>query len=322
VVETDGVYIDDRDSWGQDALMLAAFYHRPDLISVMLDHSKVRRHGSTTRSIAERCFNMILQRGYDARCYRLLYDRYEFSIESLNVRGRTHLMWAAELGYEHMVKELLAIPHSDPSHGYHRGRAVELAMMQGNAGAMKLLLDDDEAGYCDIMSHNALATAAVCTGKLAVVRMLADRDDIDFNHLFPGGLGKTILLLAVGLSAAGDSFEIVKIILGRPEVDVNARDPDGLKSLAHHAAIRGDHEVAKLLLAHEDILPDTQDLAGRTPLRDDVGRGNIEVVRLLVERDDVDVNSRDLDGATPLSVARLLYPDIAELLEKRVPCLN
>jgi ankyrin repeat protein len=230
-------------------------------------------------------------------------------------------MRAAEHGDEDILKELLAIPHSDPNHGHHRRLAVEFAMMENHAGAVKLLLDDNEAGHHDYCHRNAVATAAVNMGRLAVVRMLADRDDINFNHVIHDGLGKTILLLAVEISTPGDRLEIVKIILGRPEVDVNARDRQGMMALTH-AARRGDHDVAKLLLAHKDILPDEKDFEGRTPLRHAVETGNIDVIRLFIERWNVSVTSRDLDGETPLSVARELYPEIAELLQKRVPFWN
>jgi hypothetical protein len=57
-------------------------------------------------------------------------------------------------------------------------------------------------------------------------------------------------------------------------------------------------------------------------LRHAVETGNIDVIRLFIERWNVSVTSRDLDGETPLSVARELYPEIAELLQKRVPFWN
>jgi ankyrin repeat protein len=58
--------------------------------------------------------------------------------------------------------------------------------------------------------------------------------------------------------------------------------------------------VVKLLLAADDVDPDSKNAAGRTPLSEAAERGNGEVVKLLLADDHVDSVSQDRNGRTPL----------------------
>jgi Ankyrin repeats (3 copies) len=69
------------------------------------------------------------------------------------------------------------------------------------------------------------------------------------------------------------------------------------------AAQRGHEAVVKLLVARDDVAADSNDNDGRTPLSGAAGGGHEAVVKLLVARDDVAADSKDKLGRTPLSGA-------------------
>ena len=69
------------------------------------------------------------------------------------------------------------------------------------------------------------------------------------------------------------------------------------------AARNGHEEVVKLLLGRDDIDPNKPDEEGQTPLMLAALNGHEEVVRLLLGRDDIDPNQRDNYGQTSLFLA-------------------
>ncbi|GKZ35264.1 hypothetical protein AbraIFM66950_005858 [Aspergillus brasiliensis] len=95
--------------------------------------------------------------------------------------------------------------------------------------------------------------------------------------------------------------EVVKLLLGADEVDIDCKNSIGRTPLAL-AAENGYEEVVKLLIGRNvDI--DTKDVAGSTPLALAAGNGYDGVVSLLAATGKADIDSRDSSGNTPLSMA-------------------
>jgi len=71
------------------------------------------------------------------------------------------------------------------------------------------------------------------------------------------------------------------------------------------AALEGDETVVRLLIKRDDVDINAKDRRGSTPLIWAVLEGHEAVVRLLIERDGVDLNATDNFGETAPSLATL-----------------
>ncbi len=125
---------------------------------------------------------------------------------------------------------------------------------------------------------------AACIGNLEIVRTLLERADIDVNAA--GVDGRTPLYLA----AFNGNLEIVKLLLGQPGINVNALEEDGHTPL-YSAASCGHVEVVKLLLEQSDINVNATNKYRRGALFVAARSGNAEMVKLLLERSDIVVDS-------------------------------
>ena len=98
--------------------------------------------------------------------------------------------------------------------------------------------------------------------------------------------------------------EIVAPVLEMKDWDVNATDSMGSTALTW-AARRGHGEVVKVLLGREDVNHGQADIRyGRTPLAWAAGGGHEVVVRMLLDRVDINPDQVDTeDGRAPLSWA-------------------
>ncbi|OBT54158.1 hypothetical protein VE04_10305 [Pseudogymnoascus sp. 24MN13] len=106
--------------------------------------------------------------------------------------------------------------------------------------------------------------------------------------------------------AAEDGSEaVVKLLIERDDVDANSEDNSGQTPLwwaidSYHIVEESEQEAVVKLLLERNVIPDSKNEDGRTPLSKAAGRGHKAIVKLLLERNDVDHNSEDKDGHTPL----------------------
>jgi ankyrin repeat protein len=147
--------------------------------------------------------------------------------------------------------------------------ALSVAAGVGQEKTVDLLLarDDIDVNVEDSHGSTALGHAAM-EGHLAVVMQLLARDDIDLMSA-----GPTTLHLAVG----GGHQQVVKLLLEGGSIDVNA-EVSGVSALGH-AALRGDVEMAELLLSHQDIVLDVAD-GGHEPFSLEGYRKIMELIRI------------------------------------------
>ena len=129
-----------------------------------------------------------------------------------------------------------------------------------------------------------------------VVKMLLGREEVNPDE--PNAHGQTPLSYA----AAEGNEEVVKILLGREDVNPDRPDNDGRTPLLY-AAENGRAGVVKILLGREVVNPDCPDNRSRTPLSYAAAEGNEEVVKILLGREDVNPDCPDNGGRTPLSYA-------------------
>ena len=156
--------------------------------------------------------------------------------------GRTPLAWAAESGYEGMVRLLLDRKEVKSNSRDIDGETPLLcAANGGHEGTVKLLLDRKEVNPDSRDNHGKTPLLwAANSGYEGVVKLLLDRKEVNPDLRDYGG--RTPLL-----SAAQNGYEgIVKLLLDRKEVNPDSRDNDGRTSL--YWAADGRHErIVKLL---------------------------------------------------------------------------
>ena len=94
---------------------------------------------------------------------------------------------------------------------------------------------------------------------------------------------------------------MVKLLLAKDDVDPDSKDDDGLTPLSW-AAWSG-YEHWSVAACHRERRSRLRNNRGQTPLSLAAERGHEVVVKLLLSEDDVDPESKDKDGRTPLSRA-------------------
>jgi len=222
--------------------------------------------------------------------------------------GVTPLIWAARYGHEEVVRLFLRKKHAQPDQqDTNYGRtALSWAAENGHEGVVRLFLgprfaDPGSGGHR--------------WGKGSrVVGLLFGRRYINPDSL--GKSGRTPLSLAAGNGHEG----IVRILLGREDVNPETLDTEYGQTPLSWAAKDGRERVVKLLLERKDVNPNSPSKSGRTPLSWAAENGREGVVKLLLGRGDVDVNrdSSSEPGLTPLWwAARNGHEGIVKLLLER-----
>ena len=111
-----------------------------------------------------------------------------------------------------------------------------------------------------------------------------------------GSMGGTLLHKA----AAAGSYEVVKLLLGDPRVDVRAKDVGGGSAL-QLAVYEGHVEMVKLFLAHPRVDVNARDNEGLSVLAGALSHA--DVVKLLLEDPRLNVNAKDNLGGSVLMLA-------------------
>jgi len=137
---------------------------------------------------------------------------------------------------------------------------------------------------------------AARNGHEKVVKILVGREEV--NPDLTGDGGRTPLSHA----AVSGNEGVVKQLLEQEEVNLDVTDNGGRTPLSY-AAGYGYSGAVKPLLKQEEVNPDLADGAGRTPLSYASESGSDEVVKLLLEREEVNPGVADNDGQTPFYFA-------------------
>lgn len=217
--------------------------------------------------------------------------------------GYTPLMVATRDNCADFARMLLSYDSLDVNCAFSRdGTALHIAVRFGNIEILQALLHsrrkldfDKEAAFGGSAVHEALTYTTY-----DIVELLLPHCDTALKD----DLGDTALHLAIRRKAyatnEGDYLRIIRLLLQRPETDVNAKNYDGLTAL-HRAAYRGDLDLVDLLLSHKDVEVDVIDEYGESPLHRAAYYGHLDVVKLLLARSDV--KRANISGATALHIA-------------------
>jgi ankyrin repeat protein len=239
----------------------------------------------------------------------LLHELYRLTLDSHDKDyGPLLLLWAAQEGYEAVIKVLLNVSNIGLNVTDQNGRTpLWWAADKGHEAVVQLLL---ATGKVDIelqvsRSHNTPLHCAALRGHGGVVQLLLDTGVVDVD-LKSGGREQTPLLLA-----AKEGHEcVLRLLLETGRVDINATDRNMFTPL-WWAAERGHSTIVQILLdtgklnVNPKAITTTRGISfGSTPLYCAARSRHSIVVQLLLETGKVDVNyGGGREQRTPLSIA-------------------
>ncbi|KAJ5910328.1 ankyrin [Penicillium tannophilum] len=254
------------------------------------------------------------------------------------VGKRTALSWAAGMGFEEIVRELLdRNPEAILVDANKKTRQpLSWAAAGGRESVVKLLLEtqDVNPNQADTKNRTPLWWA-ISNNKVAIVQLLLDASGVEFNK--KDDAGQTPLSLSAGL---GRSEIVQKLLLhrGRLEIDANSTDKHYQTPISM-AARNGRRNSVEQLLGVDVVDPNARDNFQRTPLMWAIIKGHFHVAKALIlgenrivkldlvdrkrrsalfwaawagdaatisllsGRQGVNCNERDRSGDTPLSIA-------------------
>ncbi|KAF7507921.1 hypothetical protein GJ744_009955 [Endocarpon pusillum] len=233
--------------------------------------------------------------------YDLLLRLFRGNAVNTNVTdedGQTLLLWAANKGYEEVVKVLLDSPRVDPDSQDNMGRTpLWWAITNGHKAVVKVLLNSTRvnANQQDSMERTPLWWA-IDKGYEEVVKVLLDSPRVDPD--VQDNMERTPLWWAI----MNGHKAVVKVLLNSTRVNANQQDSMERTPL-WWAINKGHEEVVKVLLDSPRVDPDVQDNMERTPLWWAVEQEHESIIKVLLDSDRVDADAKDANGQTPLSWA-------------------
>ncbi|KAJ9419395.1 hypothetical protein FOXG_06622 [Fusarium oxysporum f. sp. lycopersici 4287] len=280
--------------------------------------------------------------GLDQLLATLLWRGHSYSCKDSD--GRTALSWAAESGYEKVVKRLLDSPIEKDWRDNNGLTPLSWAACSGHHTIVKLLLQQDvEPDPKDRNGETPLAKAA-CRGYEEIVELLLAtrlvnpdikyrtgetplwwaaynghkevvKHLLTFDNVNPDSMNiehRTPLWAA----ACSGSEDILQLLL-----DKGANpDPKDIwdRSVLSHAAMSGHETLVSILLANPKVNPNFGDEEGKTPLYYATSFGHRNIVQALLADSRVDPESRTKWGRTPVcSAAENGHDEVLKLLTKK-----
>ena len=164
-----------------------------------------------------------------------------------------------------------------------------------NIDVVELLLarGDVETDSKDIKNRTPLSYAAAGEKTVDVVKLLLARDDVEADS--KDIENRTPLSYA---AAGSETVDVMKLLFARDDVEADSKDINNRTPLSY-AAEEGGVNMIEFLLA-QGLEADSKDINNRTPLSYAAARFlTIDAVKVLLARDDVDPDSADIDGHTP-----------------------
>ena len=222
-----------------------------------------------------------------------LINMNRWDVNQRDSAGMTPLIWAARNGNGEVVSLLLRKKEIQPDQqdAVYGRTALSWAAGNGHEGVVRLFLRPQFVNP-GIVGH--------WWGKAA------QAVDLLFGgrYINPDSSCK-YCRTPLSWAAENGNEGIVKLLLGRKDVNPNTPDTEYGQTPLFWAAMNGHEGIVKLLLERGDLNPDTPDtVQGLTPLSRASNNGHEGIVRLLLERKDVNPNTPDtMYGRTPLSWA-------------------
>ncbi|KAJ5723597.1 hypothetical protein N7488_001632 [Penicillium malachiteum] len=210
---------------------------------------------------------------------------------------RTPMTWAAEKGYNDIVKMLLETGKVKfGSVDGDQASPLLCASRNGHTEVVRVLLTwcSDDVDWPDVRGQTPLLRAAAF-GHHGVVKLLLETKKVDVNSAICG-------TRALDMACGNEHKEVVRLLLKMGHASTD-RIPGHHHSPLHIALINKREAIAILLLETGHADPNLKCGDGQTPLSYAARSGLETVVKWLLDRGKVNVNSKDRNDQTPLHFA-------------------
>ena len=255
--------------------------------------------------------------GLSSLILKLGLDNYDVNVQE-RTYGQTPLIYACRRGHVEAARQLLELG-ARVNIASEKGKTPLLEAIEANHGDMvDLLLGRGELEINAVNRRNHDRTALMVALQLdhdAVVKAILKREDVDVN--IKDSEGYTVLSLA----AAKGSYEVVKALLTKPQIDVDAIDVAGRRTplmLVSEFAEKNELEIIRALI-ERGANPNLRDQQrGRTALSAAIEAGRFQVVETLLDFNQADLFCKDDDGRGLLHYAsRFGHTGIVRLLREK-----
>ena len=281
------------------------------------------------RNDGKNCIHIAALNGNLDLC-KVLIDKHQFDVNSVDKIGRTALHCSAQSGNYELVT-YFADMATDIHVTTNDGKScIHIAALEGNLDLCKVLIDKhkfdvnsvDKIGrtalHCSAQSgnyelvtyfadmgtdihvktndgRNCLHIAAL-KGNLDLCKVLIDKRKFDVNSV--DKIGRT----ALHCSAQGGNYELV-IYFAHMGTDIDVKTNDGINCL-HIAALEGNLDLCKVLIDKHKFDVNSVQKHGWTALHCSAQRGNYELVTYFADMG-TDIHVKTNDGRNCLHIAAL-----------------
>jgi ankyrin repeat protein len=304
-----GTSVNERDTDGRTALIIASGLGDTDMVQLLLengaDPNMIDNNGGT--SPLHEC----VQNG-NIDVARLLLDHgARIDMQSASI-GHTALMDAVWNKRLNMVRYLLsrgANLNIKSPRGY---TAMDIAK-KDNIKEIIAALNEEEAKRDAIIKQQKLMAAVQKNNLKAVENLLAQKVDLEARYPMVGTLddGHTPLMVA-----ARDGYLEIVIALVKAGANVNATDNVLQATAGNKAAYYGHADVLEVLIKNGLKVNTQVPYNGYTALHDAVWHGHKDCVQVLINAN-ADITIKGDDGYSAEDLAMLYgYKDIATMLRE------
>ena len=302
-----------QDGYGYTALHWASLHGLTDLAQFLLSRNDIDPNLSIRFSYTP--LSEAVYRGH-GEIVRLLVERDDVRPR---LRGRyCPVREAVRHGHAAILENLLDRYSVDLKCRGFGEQLFKRAVLQGHGDIVSLLLERDDLNqYLSGTNVAALLCAAIRRGHESVVRLLMAQKQVNPNNVCPCHLHRTLL----GVAIYHGSESVVQSFLERKDVHVNTLK--GQLTPLCIAAKLGKTEMVRLLLKRPDLDLNMTDQYGKTPLLHATCRGNESTVSLLLKHSRSDHNSVDVNKrSTSLTTASVDDPIVQLRMDHPMTCPN
>lgn len=310
IVRNFDIDVDDTDHNGYTALMLAVCAGCHNTVYYL-----IKKHGASTSLLNSSGHNlmMLAVRGGHLQTVKTLCSMGLSFPRERDLRGKTSLMMAADIGSVAVMKILLRESHEGLADLLDvEGRTALMYAVKGRHKNAVVYLVQSFRASIHIQSDfgwTALLLAAT-KGYTEIVVYLGSVDGCDMRMRLQGKWGCSILA-----TEAGHTDTVIALI-SKCGVDINACDYQGWTVLMF-AAMKGHASLVDALSKFPDLDPDASNQEGTNALMIASGLGFIPIATTLLAVCGAEIDSTDTDGNTALMTAsRNGHTDLIEELFK------
>jgi ankyrin repeat protein len=188
---------------------------------------------------------------------------------------KTPLLSAAQNGHPEIVRLLLSHPAIDPnvvSHG--KVGVLDWVLSSEDTDAVRLVLTCPKFKRTAKSCGLAWIKQVIALGNPAMIELL-----MELGILGLGEIEKT-KATALHIACDNDALAIVRLLLAKEGVDVNARDAEG-KTPLHYAIVAGSMDAVRVLVDAPGINLSIPDNEGNPPLRAAYNSGQLAISQFL-----------------------------------------